>query len=41
MAKKILIIDDDPVVVKYLGTLLGDNGVRPAMPPALRRGYKW
>jgi len=26
MAKKILIIDDDPVVVKYLATLLGDNG---------------
>ena len=26
MAKKILIIDDDPVVVKYLETLLGDNG---------------
>ena len=26
MAKKILIIDDDPVVVKYLETLFGDNG---------------
>ena len=26
MAKKVLIIDDDPVVVKYLVTLLGDNG---------------
>ena len=26
MAKKILIIDDDPVVVKYLETLLSDNG---------------
>ncbi len=26
MAKKILIIDDDPVVVKYLQTLLSDNG---------------
>jgi CheY-like chemotaxis protein len=26
MAKKILIIDDDPVVVKYLETLLKDNG---------------
>ena len=26
MAKKILIIDDDPVVVTYLETLFGDNG---------------
>jgi CheY-like chemotaxis protein len=26
MAKKILIIDDDPVVVKYLKTLFDDNG---------------
>jgi CheY-like chemotaxis protein len=26
MAKKILIIDDDPVIVKYLETLLQDNG---------------
>ena len=26
MAKKILIIDDDPVVLKYLSTLLQDNG---------------
>ena len=26
MAKKILIVDDDPVIVKYLTTLLGDNG---------------
>jgi CheY-like chemotaxis protein len=26
MPKKILIIDDDPVVVKYLSTLLTDNG---------------
>ena len=26
MAKKILIIDDDPVVVKYLETLFQDNG---------------
>lgn len=26
MAKKILIIDDDPVVVKYLKTLFQDNG---------------
>ncbi len=41
MARKILIIDDDLVVVKYLETLLDDNGVRPAMPPALRRDYKW
>ena len=26
MAKKILVIDDDPVVVKYLISLLEDNG---------------
>ncbi|WP_373498343.1 DVU0259 family response regulator domain-containing protein [Desulfococcus sp.] len=26
MAKKILVIDDDPVVVKYLVSLLEDNG---------------
>jgi len=26
MAKKILIIDDDPVVLQYLSTLLQDNG---------------
>jgi DNA-binding response OmpR family regulator len=26
MAKKILIIDDDPVIVKYLVTLFEDNG---------------
>ena len=26
MAKKILIIDDDPVIVKYLTTLFEDNG---------------
>ncbi len=26
MPKKILIVDDDPVVVKYLENVLGDNG---------------
>lgn len=26
MAKKILVIDDDPIVVKYLKTLFDDNG---------------
>lgn len=26
MAKKILVIDDDPVIVKYLVTLFNDNG---------------
>lgn len=26
MAKKILIVDDDPVILKYLTTLFGDNG---------------
>ena len=28
MAKKILIIDDDPVIVKYLETLFQDNGYK-------------
>lgn len=26
MPKKILVVDDDPIVVKYLTTLLSDNG---------------
>ena len=26
MAKKILVIDDDPIIVKYLKTLFDDNG---------------
>ena len=26
MAKKILVVDDDPVIVKYLVTLFADNG---------------
>lgn len=26
MAKKILVIDDDPIIVKYLQTLFDDNG---------------
>lgn len=26
MAKKILVVDDDPVIVKYLVTLFSDNG---------------
>ena len=26
MAKKILIVDDDPIIVKYLQTFLADNG---------------
>ena len=26
MAKKILVVDDDPIVVKYLKTLFDDNG---------------
>ena len=26
MAKKVLIIDDDPIIIKYLQTLLEDNG---------------
>ena len=30
MAKKILVIDDDPIVVKYLKTLFDDNGYETA-----------
>ena len=26
MAKKIMVIDDDPIIVKYLVTLFSDNG---------------
>lgn len=26
MAKKILVVDDDPIIVKYLTTLFADNG---------------
>ena len=26
MVKKILVVDDDPVIVKYLTTLFADNG---------------
>ncbi len=30
MAKKVMIIDDDPVIVNYLETLLSDNGYETA-----------
>jgi CheY-like chemotaxis protein len=33
MAKKIMIIDDDPAIVKYLTTLFNDNGYETCSAP--------
>ena len=40
MAKKILIIDDDPVVVKYLETLFSDNGYETAAASDANSGFE-
>ena len=40
MAKKILIIDDDPVVVKYLETLFTDNGYETASASDANSGFE-
>ena len=40
MAKKILIIDDDPVVVKYLETLFTDNGYETASASDANAGFE-
>ena len=40
MAKKILIIDDDPVVVKYLETLFKDNGYETATAADANAGFE-
>ena len=40
MAKKILIIDDDPVVVKYLETLFNDNGFETASASDANSGFE-
>ncbi len=40
MAKKILIIDDDPVVVKYLETLFSDNGYETATAYNANEGFE-
>lgn len=40
MAKKILIIDDDPVVVKYLETLFSDNGYETAAAFDANSGFE-
>ncbi|HIJ56082.1 MAG TPA: response regulator [Deltaproteobacteria bacterium] len=40
MAKKILIIDDDPVVVKYLETLFIDNGYETATAFNANEGFE-
>ncbi len=40
MAKKILIIDDDPVVVKYLQTLFEDNGYQTCTATSSMEGLQ-
>lgn len=40
MAKKILIIDDDPVVVKYLETLFQDNGYNTCTASSTMEGLE-
>jgi CheY-like chemotaxis protein len=40
MAKKILIIDDDPIIVKYLKTLLEDNGYETCVATSSSEGLK-
>ncbi len=39
MAKKILVIDDDPVIVKYLVTLFSDNGYETSSASAGVEGF--
>ena len=40
MAKKILVIDDDPMIVKYLVSLLNDNGYETCTADDGVRGYE-
>lgn len=40
MAKKILIIDDDPIMVKYLTTLFNDNGYDTVSASDEKEGYE-
>ncbi|NNG00472.1 MAG: response regulator [Desulfobacteraceae bacterium] len=40
MAKKILIIDDDPIVVKYLASLFEDNGYETVSAGSSVEGLK-
>jgi CheY-like chemotaxis protein len=40
MAKKILIVDDDPVVVKYLSALFEDNGYETCTAGSSSEGLK-
>ena len=40
MAKKILLIDDDPNVVRFLSTLLEDNGYETQSAPDGSAGYE-
>lgn len=40
MAKKILVIDDDPVIVKYLVTLFEDNGYQVVSANDGARGFE-
>ena len=38
MAKKILIIDDDPVILRYLETLFQDNGYETVVATSSMEG---
>ena len=40
MAKKILVIDDDPIIVKYLVSLLNDNGYETVTASDGVEGYE-
>ena len=40
MPKKILIIDDDPVIVKYLMAVFSDNGYETCSAPAAWKGWR-
>ena len=40
MAKKILVIDDDPIIVKYLVSLLNDNGYETCTSSDGVEGYE-
>ena len=40
MAKKILIIDDDPVILRYLETLFQDNGYETVVATSSMEGLE-
>ena len=39
MAKKILVVDDDPIIVKYLVSLFRDNGYETCSAPDGKSAY--